>query len=80
MAIYLREKQDGAADIGRERHPRLGPRPIPGTRRITYLEENVGAAALALSASDLARLDAAMPPGAAAGGRYPEEGMTGVEV
>jgi aryl-alcohol dehydrogenase-like predicted oxidoreductase len=40
---------------------------IPGTRKLTRLEENVGAAALRLSADDLAELDA-MP--AAVGGRY----------
>ena len=44
--------------------------PIPGTKRRTYLEENVGALKVNLTAQDLARLDAAMPAGAAAGGRY----------
>lgn len=44
--------------------------PIPGTKRRTYLEENVGAADLVLSADQLARLDAALPPGAASGERY----------
>ncbi len=52
--------------------------PIPGTRRIARLEENVGAAAVTLSPADLARLDAAMPPGTAAGARYPAEGMKGL--
>jgi aryl-alcohol dehydrogenase-like predicted oxidoreductase len=46
--------------------------PIPGTKRRTYLEENVAAAEISLSASDLAELDAAMPVGAAAGDRYPQ--------
>ena len=41
--------------------------PIPGTKRRTYLEENIGAAAVSLSAADLATLDAI---GAAAGARY----------
>jgi aryl-alcohol dehydrogenase-like predicted oxidoreductase len=41
--------------------------PIPGTRRIPYLEENVAAAGVQLSASDLAELDAIEP---AAGARY----------
>lgn len=49
--------------------------PIPGTRQVRYLEENVAALALALTADDLARLDAAFPPGAAAGDRYPEVSM-----
>ena len=49
--------------------------PIPGTRRVARLEENVAAGAIALSADDLARLDEAAPKGAAAGTRYPEAGM-----
>lgn len=52
--------------------------PIPGTKRIKYLEDNVGAAAVALSADDLSALDAALPPGVAAGERYPAEGMKGL--
>ena len=43
--------------------------PIPGTKRRRYLEENVAAATIALSADELARLDKALPPGAAAGPR-----------
>lgn len=52
--------------------------PIPGTRRIERLEENVAATRVALSDTDLARLDAALPRGAAVGARYTEEGMKGV--
>lgn len=44
--------------------------PIPGTRRVRHLEENAAAAELRLTADDLARLDAAVPPGAAVGDRY----------
>jgi aryl-alcohol dehydrogenase-like predicted oxidoreductase len=44
--------------------------PIPGTKRRSYLEENVGATAVELTAADLARLDEIAPPGVAAGGRY----------
>jgi len=44
--------------------------PIPGTKRRRYLEENVAAAALALSDDELERLDRALPPGATAGQRY----------
>ncbi|HET6392327.1 MAG TPA: aldo/keto reductase [Blastococcus sp.] len=44
--------------------------PIPGTKRRTYLEENAAAAAVELTADDLARLDAIAPPGVAVGGRY----------
>ncbi|MGE0065989.1 MAG: aldo/keto reductase [Solirubrobacterales bacterium] len=44
--------------------------PIPGTKRLAYLEENVAAAAVELSPEELARIDAAAPAGAAAGERY----------
>jgi aryl-alcohol dehydrogenase-like predicted oxidoreductase len=46
--------------------------PIPGTRSSARLEENAGAASITLSAADVARLEAALPPGAAEGARYPE--------
>ncbi|HVW85065.1 MAG TPA: aldo/keto reductase [Bryobacteraceae bacterium] len=49
--------------------------PIPGTKRRRYLEENLGALNVRLTAVDLAGIDAAMPAGAAAGDRYPEAGM-----
>ncbi|WP_211765193.1 aldo/keto reductase [Kutzneria sp. CA-103260] len=49
--------------------------PIPGTKRIKYLEENVAAAALALTADDLAAIEAAVPLDAVAGARYPEARM-----
>jgi aryl-alcohol dehydrogenase-like predicted oxidoreductase len=45
--------------------------PIPGTKRRSYLEENVGACDISLTDEDLARLDALAPRGAAAGDRYP---------
>jgi aryl-alcohol dehydrogenase-like predicted oxidoreductase len=44
--------------------------PIPGTKRRRYLEENVGALSVTLTADDRKRLDAVLPPGAAAGTRY----------
>ncbi len=49
--------------------------PIPGTKKLHYLEENVGATKVKLSAEDLQRIDAVAPQGAAAGMRYPEGGM-----
>ena len=52
--------------------------PIPGTKRRRWLEENVGAAAVTLSAAEVAQLDAAIPRGAAAGARYPEAMMGAV--
>jgi aryl-alcohol dehydrogenase-like predicted oxidoreductase len=44
--------------------------PIPGTKRRTYLEENVAATRVQLSKSDLARIEEVAPKGFAAGGRY----------
>jgi len=49
--------------------------PIPGTKRIKYLEENIGATNVQLSNDDLAEIDAIAPKGAAAGMRYPESFM-----
>jgi aryl-alcohol dehydrogenase-like predicted oxidoreductase len=49
--------------------------PIPGTKRRKYLEENVGAVNVQLSAEDLRRIEEAFPSGAAAGERYPEHMM-----
>lgn len=46
--------------------------PIPGTRRRTYLEDNVGAADVKLDDDDLAKLDQAFPRDAATGHRLPE--------
>ncbi|PZT96277.1 MAG: aldo/keto reductase [Brevundimonas sp.] len=46
--------------------------PIPGTRRIATLEQNVAATDLVLSSEDLARIDAVFPKGAASGHRYAE--------
>lgn len=46
--------------------------PIPGTRHIKYLEENVAALDVVLTPEDLARIDAAAPKGATAGERYPD--------
>jgi len=49
--------------------------PIPGTKRRRYLEENLGALEIRLTPDDLAQLDRILPPGGAAGTRYPESGM-----
>ena len=49
--------------------------PIPGTKRRKYLEENVGALDVKLTAEDLRRIDEVAPRGAAAGLRYPEHMM-----
>jgi aryl-alcohol dehydrogenase-like predicted oxidoreductase len=50
--------------------------PIPGTKRRRWLEQNLGALAVSLTAADLAELDAACPPGAASGTRYPAPMMS----
>lgn len=52
--------------------------PIPGTKRRSYLEENVGALDLQLGKEDLAEIESIFPPGIASGARYPEIGMKSV--
>ncbi|MGQ7246369.1 aldo/keto reductase [Halomonas sp. V046] len=54
--------------------------PIPGTRSLSRLEENLAATRVTLDDADVARLSAWFPPGVAQGERYTEEGMKGVEV
>jgi aryl-alcohol dehydrogenase-like predicted oxidoreductase len=54
--------------------------PIPGTKHVRYLDENIGALEVHLSQEDLERLDAILPPGAAAGQRYHERGMASVNL
>jgi aryl-alcohol dehydrogenase-like predicted oxidoreductase len=49
--------------------------PIPGTKRRTYLEENVAAAGMTLSPEDIAAIEKAVPADAIAGTRYPEEAL-----
>ena len=48
---------------------------IPGTRRIDRMDENIGALSVRLSPEEVAAISAAVPPGAAAGTRYPAGGM-----
>jgi aryl-alcohol dehydrogenase-like predicted oxidoreductase len=52
--------------------------PIPGTKRVRYLEENVAAGEISLTEDDLRALDEAAPVGAAAGERYPD--MSSIDV
>jgi aryl-alcohol dehydrogenase-like predicted oxidoreductase len=54
--------------------------PIPGTKQVDRLEENVGAVRVRLTPADLHHIDEAMPPGAGAGTRYPEPQMKGVYI
>jgi len=52
--------------------------PIPGTKRRTYLEQNIAAADVELTEEELARIDAELPQ--AAGDRYDEAGMRSVNI
>ncbi|MBB5695813.1 aldo/keto reductase [Muricoccus pecuniae] len=52
--------------------------PIPGTKRLRWLEENAAAADIALPPGDVKALDDALPSGATAGARYTQEGMKGL--
>ena len=49
--------------------------PIPGTKRCRYLEDNIAALEVRLTPEDLAQINRILPPGGAAGTRYPESGM-----
>ncbi len=49
--------------------------PIPGTKRRKYLEENVAALEVKLTAEDIQRIEESFPNGAASGARYPEHMM-----
>ena len=54
--------------------------PIPGTKRVSYLEQNFGAASIKLSPETLRRIDEAFPLGTTAGERYHEQGMKAVNL
>jgi aryl-alcohol dehydrogenase-like predicted oxidoreductase len=54
--------------------------PIPGTRRVARLEENLGALNVQLSDADLAELEKICPPDAVAGARMPERGLAAVNL
>lgn len=56
-------------------HQGPGIVPIPGTKQLRYLKENVAAAQLTLRPQDLARLEAALPRHGAAGARYPDAAL-----
>ena len=49
--------------------------PIPGTKHIKYLDENLGALQVQLSAGDLRKINDILPMGAASGQRYPAQAM-----
>jgi aryl-alcohol dehydrogenase-like predicted oxidoreductase len=54
--------------------------PIPGTKRRSYLEQNVAAFGIKLSGEEIAALAAAFPPGVTAGTRYPEKALAGLGI
>jgi len=54
--------------------------PIPGTKHVKYLDQNIGALDVQLTNEDLKRLDEILPPGAAAGERYHARGMETVNL
>jgi aryl-alcohol dehydrogenase-like predicted oxidoreductase len=54
--------------------------PIPGTKRRTYLDQNIGALSVTVTEEDKALLDRILPPGAAAGARYPAASMAAVDL
>jgi aryl-alcohol dehydrogenase-like predicted oxidoreductase len=54
--------------------------PIPGTKQIVRLEENLGALKVRLTPAEINRISTTIPIGAAAGTRYPEGGMRGVYI
>jgi len=53
---------------------------IPGTKRRSYLEQNVAASEIELTAADLAEIDETAPRGAAAGDRYPPDFMVHINI
>lgn len=53
--------------------------PIPGTRKLSRLAENIAAARLKLAGDEIAALDALFDPAAISGARYPEAGWAGIE-
>ena len=49
--------------------------PIPGTKRVAYLDDNLGAVNVRLTAAEMAQIDAILPAGAASGERYNAQAM-----
>lgn len=52
--------------------------PIPGTKRVQYLEENIAAADVDLTREDLERIEAAVPKSVTSGERHPETSLVGL--
>jgi aryl-alcohol dehydrogenase-like predicted oxidoreductase len=73
VAAIAREKKVAASQLALAWVLGQGPDivPIPGTKRVKYLEENAGALRVALSNDEMRRIEKAFPIGATAGDRYP---------
>jgi aryl-alcohol dehydrogenase-like predicted oxidoreductase len=56
-----------------------GHLPIPGTKRVKYVEQNIAAANMELSAEEMEKLEAIVPLGASTGDRYNEAGMSWID-
>jgi aryl-alcohol dehydrogenase-like predicted oxidoreductase len=54
--------------------------PIPGTKRVSFLEQNAAAIGIHLSGEEIAALGAAFPIGVTAGTRYPEKALGGLGI
>lgn len=80
LANFAAEHEQTPAQIALawllNKHPHVIP--IPGTRRIPYLEQNVAAAAITLNAAQIAWLDDVFTPANIHGARYPDAGMVGI--
>lgn len=57
-----------------------GHTPIPGTKRVKYVEENIAAARISFTQDDLNRLESIIPLGTETGARYDAESMKGVNL
>ncbi len=53
--------------------------PIPGTKRLKYLDDNLGARNVQLTPEELSQIDAILPPGSASGDRYPAQAMQAID-
>ena len=80
LANFAAEHEQTPAQIALawllNKHPHVIP--IPGTRRIPYLQQNVAATAITLSAAQIAWLDDVFTPANIHGARYPDAGMVGI--
>jgi aryl-alcohol dehydrogenase-like predicted oxidoreductase len=52
--------------------------PIPGTKQLRYVDENLAAAGVVLTPAELREIDVVLPPGSAAGDRYNAQAMAAV--